>query len=257
MSRTSLYSQRACPSRRLFASTCGRGVRPGRGPRARAPAVSDSGKPTGSGGWSDDALRLVQRCNSQRPPDGGAGPGSMPSENPEGLAMTAPRADRRLVAILAADLVGYSRLVERDEAARSRGSKRIARNSSSRYRRAPRPHRQAHGRRRAVRVRQRRRRGRLRGPDTAGRGRAREGRARGGAHPLPHRRQPRRRGLEDGDLYGDGVNIAARLEQLAEPGGICVSGTAYDHLGASSPASSSTSASGRSRTSSGRCGSTG
>jgi TolB-like protein/tetratricopeptide (TPR) repeat protein len=35
---------------------------------------------------------------------------------------------------------------------------------------------------------------------------------------------------DDGDLYGDGVNVAARLEQLAEPGGILVSGTAYDHL---------------------------
>jgi class 3 adenylate cyclase/TolB-like protein/tetratricopeptide (TPR) repeat protein len=35
---------------------------------------------------------------------------------------------------------------------------------------------------------------------------------------------------EEGDLYGDGVNIAARLEQLAKPGGIVVSGTAYDHL---------------------------
>jgi TolB-like protein len=35
---------------------------------------------------------------------------------------------------------------------------------------------------------------------------------------------------EDGDLYGDGVNVAARLEQLAEPGGITLSGTAYDHL---------------------------
>src|SRR5215213_5839028 len=34
----------------------------------------------------------------------------------------------------------------------------------------------------------------------------------------------------DGDLYGDGVNVAARLEQLAEPGGIVVSGTAFDHL---------------------------
>ncbi|MFO1038358.1 MAG: adenylate/guanylate cyclase domain-containing protein [Geminicoccaceae bacterium] len=32
------------------------------------------------------------------------------------------------------------------------------------------------------------------------------------------------------DLLGDGVNIAARLEGLAEPGGIVVSGTAYDHL---------------------------
>src|SRR5690242_13382992 len=35
---------------------------------------------------------------------------------------------------------------------------------------------------------------------------------------------------EDGDLYGDGVNVAARLEQLADPGGVVVSGTAYDHL---------------------------
>lgn len=36
--------------------------------------------------------------------------------------------------------------------------------------------------------------------------------------------------FEEGDVYGDGVNIAARLEGLAEPGGIVVSGTAYDHL---------------------------
>jgi TolB-like protein/class 3 adenylate cyclase len=37
--------------------------------------------------------------------------------------------------------------------------------------------------------------------------------------------------VEGSDLYGDGVNIAARLEAIAEPGGILVSGTTYDHVG--------------------------
>ncbi|MDY6790755.1 MAG: adenylate/guanylate cyclase domain-containing protein [Thermodesulfobacteriota bacterium] len=37
--------------------------------------------------------------------------------------------------------------------------------------------------------------------------------------------------IQDGDsIFGDGVNITARLEGLAEAGGVCISGTAYDHV---------------------------
>jgi TolB-like protein/class 3 adenylate cyclase len=35
---------------------------------------------------------------------------------------------------------------------------------------------------------------------------------------------------EEDRIYGDGVNIAARLEGLANPGGICISKTAFDHI---------------------------
>jgi class 3 adenylate cyclase/Ca2+-binding EF-hand superfamily protein len=57
------------------------------------------------------------------------------------------------------------------------------------------------------------------------------------AHLPEHRRMQLRIGInlgdviEEGDkIYGDGVNIAARLEALADAGGICVSRTAFDHI---------------------------
>ncbi|HMD66295.1 MAG TPA: adenylate/guanylate cyclase domain-containing protein, partial [Stellaceae bacterium] len=37
--------------------------------------------------------------------------------------------------------------------------------------------------------------------------------------------------VEDADIHGDGVNVAARLEAISEPGGICISATVRDHIG--------------------------
>jgi len=58
----------------------------------------------------------------------------------------------------------------------------------------------------------------------------------------PPRRMQFRLGLNLGDvipdgerIYGDGVNIAARLEGLAEAGGICISGTVYDQVATKLP----------------------
>lgn len=146
--------------------------------------------------------------------------------------MAAPRAERRLAAILAADVVGYSRLVERDEADTLERLK---------------THRKA-----LIEPLLAEHRGRI--VKLMGDGALCEFAsvvdAVGCAVAIQHGMAERERGVaegqrirfrigvnlgdvvleDDGDLYGDGVNVAARLEQLAEPGGITLSGTAYDHL---------------------------
>src|SRR4051794_14811558 len=136
--------------------------------------------------------------------------------------MASSRADRRLAAILAADVAGYSALVERDE------SSTLARLAALRSK-VVEPSLALH-RGRPVKL--------------MGDGLLAEFPSVVDAiacavavqtHPAAD--LPVRIGVnlgdvvvEGDDLMGDGVNIAARLEGLAKPGGIVVSGTAWDHL---------------------------
>src|SRR5689334_2637127 len=145
--------------------------------------------------------------------------------------MTDDRVQRRLAAILAADVVGYSRLMERDETGTLAALK-------SRRKEVVGPL-VAHHRGRIFKVTGD---GVLVQFDSAvdavqcaidlQRGMA----AASESLPEDHR-IILRIGInlgdviaEGSDLYGDGVNIAARLQGIAEPGGVLVSGAAYDQV---------------------------
>src|SRR3979411_2245612 len=146
--------------------------------------------------------------------------------------MDVPGPERRLAAVLAADMVGYSRLMEVDETGT------LARLKTHRIE--------------LIDPAIAKNRGRI--IKTTGDGMLVEfhsvadavlcaaeiQRRMGGHHrdAAPARRMQFRIGInlgdvivEENDIFGDGVNVAARLETLAEPGGICVSGAVRDQVG--------------------------
>ncbi|MCZ6454790.1 MAG: adenylate/guanylate cyclase domain-containing protein [Alphaproteobacteria bacterium] len=145
--------------------------------------------------------------------------------------MSEERVQRRLAAILAADVVGYSRLMGADEAGTLARLKQLRRDVFD-------PHTEEFG-------------GRL--FKTTGDGlliefpsavdavnhavAVQHALAAANADVSDNQQLAFRIGISLGDvivdgddLYGNGVNVAARMEGLAEPGGICISGNVFEHV---------------------------
>ena len=152
-------------------------------------------------------------------------------ERQRGTEMTLPQVERRLAAILVADVVGYSRLVEADEAGTLAAMKHLRHSLLEPLLG------EHHGR--IVK---------LMGDGliaefasvvdaVACAAAVQTWLAERDAQVSPERRLILRIGVNVGDvvvegddLLGDGVNVAARLEELCPPGGVLISGTAHDQL---------------------------
>jgi adenylate cyclase len=151
-------------------------------------------------------------------------------DNPPRPSGESPSPRRKLAAILHADVAGFSRLMGEDEAGTHQALNKL--------RSAVDPLIAAHG-------------GRIVGTagdsvladfssvvDALSCAVEMQRASRAINHPLPpERRLELRIGINLGDvivdgddIFGDGVNIAARLEALAQPGTVCISQTVYDHV---------------------------
>ena len=143
--------------------------------------------------------------------------------------MVESRVERRLAAILAADIAGYSRLMGSDEEGTLASIKACRREiidpklSEHRGRIV-----KTTGRRRSRRVCERGRRNSLRhgNPTLNGSSTIRMF-PRTVASNFALASTSATSSVDEGDIYGDGVNIAARIEALAQPGTICLSENAY------------------------------